>query len=375
MSSKTESPLNSAAYLTAEKVYPFQVKSAPYTSPQEHEIVIKNGAVAINPIDWIKQGPIGNMVFPWIKLPFILGTDVAGEVVEVGGAVTRFKIGDRVVAHAVGTGEKFNTSTKSAFQIYTVLVDHMTSPIPDTMPYETAAVMPLGASTAACGLYQTDQLALQLPSVSPKPTSKTLLIWGGSTSVGSNAIQLAVASGYEVVTTASPKNFEYVKTLGASQAFDYNSKTVITDVIHAFKGKNCAGALSIGHGAAEACLDILGKCQGDRFLAMASYPTPQPPPKYFVLLQTIYAFAYFSIATYFKCRARSIRTKYIVGSTLVDNEVGKAVYVDFLPKALADGRYVPAPDPLVVGKGLEYIQPACDVQENGMSAKKVVVSL
>jgi NADPH:quinone reductase-like Zn-dependent oxidoreductase len=47
--------------------------------------------------------------------------------------------------------------------------------------------------------------------VFPKPTGKTLLVWGGSTSVGSNAIQLGVAAGYEVVTTASPKNFDYVR--------------------------------------------------------------------------------------------------------------------------------------------------------------------
>ncbi len=46
-----------------------------------------------------------------------------------------------------------------------------------------------------------------------------------STSVGSNAIQLAVAAGYEVITTSSPRNFDYVKKLGASQVFDYNSKT------------------------------------------------------------------------------------------------------------------------------------------------------
>jgi NADPH:quinone reductase-like Zn-dependent oxidoreductase len=71
-------------------------------------------------------------------------------------------------------------------------------------------------STAACGLFQEDHLALQRSSALPKPTSKTLLVWGGSTSVGSNAIQLAVAAGYEVFTTASPKNFDYVKKLGAA---------------------------------------------------------------------------------------------------------------------------------------------------------------
>ena len=212
-------PHNTAAWLTSSKANILEVRSAPYTSPHEDQIVIKNGAVAINPIDWLKQDKPG-MVYPWIKSPFILGTDVAGEVVDVGSAVTRFKVGDRVVAHAAGTNQKRNTATESAFQAYTVLLPHMTSPIPATLSYESAAVIPLGLSTAATGLFQDDQLALQLPSVPPKsPTNKTLLVWGGSTSVGSNAIQLAVAAGYEVIT---------VSNLGADMKLTLFNEMILT---------------------------------------------------------------------------------------------------------------------------------------------------
>jgi NADPH:quinone reductase-like Zn-dependent oxidoreductase len=275
-------PSNTAAWLTAAKTKTLQVKSAPYTRPLNNEIVIKNGAVAINPADWIMTQEMGSMIFPWIKYPFVLGSDVAGEVVEVGAAVTRFKVGDRVVGHAVGLAQKHNTSAKSAFQIYTVLLEHMSSAIPSALSYERAAVIPLGLSTAACGLFQKDQLELRYPMVNPKPTGKTLLVWGGATSVGSNAIQLAVAAGYEVITTSSPR-----KKLGASQVFDYNSKTIVPDLVHAFKGRTSAGALSIGHGAADVCLDILHQCEGDKFISMATYPLPQPPPKRFILLSTI----------------------------------------------------------------------------------------
>lgn len=366
---------NSAAWLTATKA-PLEIKSAPYTSPKDNEIVIKNGAVAINPIDWMKgQSDMGGMIFSWIKLPFVLGEDVAGEVVEVGSAVTRFRAGDRVVAHAVGAEEKYNTSAYSAFQTYTVLLDHMTSSIPNTLSYESAAVLPLGLSTAACGLFQKDQLALQYPSVPPKPTGKTLLVWGGSTSVGVNAIQLAVAAGYEVFTTCSPRNFKLVRELGASQVFDYNSKTVVKDLVHAFKGKTTAGALSIGQGAAEVCLDILDKCEGNKFLSMASYPAPATTPKRFVLPQMAFSFIVFSASTFIKSKARGIRYKFILGGSLIHNEVGRIIYADFLPKALAEGTYIAAPEPHVVGKGLENIQPAFDFQRKGVSAKKVVVSL
>jgi NADPH:quinone reductase-like Zn-dependent oxidoreductase len=366
-------PSNTAAWLTASKANPLEVKTAPYTPPRENEIVIKNGAVAINPVDWLKQD-MGDMMFSWIKYPFVLCSDVAGEIVEIGPAVTRFKVGDRVVGRAVGIGQKYNSSTKGAFQAHTVLFTHMASPIPRTLSYESAAVLPLGASTAACSLFQKDQLALQYPSVSPKPTGKTLLVWGGSTSVGSNAIQLGVAAGYEVITTASLKNFDYVKKLGASQVFGYKSKTIVDDLISAFKDKTTAGAISIGQGAAEACLDVLDKCKGDKYIAMASYPVRQPPSTHY-LLQTVFYIVSWSIFMWFKSRARGVRTKFIFASSLVDNGVGKAIYEDFLPKALVEGTYVAGRDPLVVGKGLEYIQAGFDLQKKGMSAKKVVVSL
>lgn len=118
------------------------------------------------------------------------------------------------------------------------------SETPDSISFESAAVIPLGFSTAACGLFQDTFFNLQLPTVPPqKQTGNTLLIWGGASSVGSNAIQLAVAAGYEVITTASAKNFEYVKKLGASQVFDYHSSTISADLVDALNGKTLMGAL------------------------------------------------------------------------------------------------------------------------------------
>jgi hypothetical protein len=59
----------------------------------------------------------------------------------------------------------------------------------------------------------------------------------------------------------------------------------------------------------------------------------------------------------------------------MDREVSKAIYEDFMPQALAEGRYIAAPEPVVVGKGLDHIQAALDAQRQGVSAKKVVVTL
>ena len=76
-----------------------------------------------------------------------------------------------------------------------------------------------------------------------------------------------------------------------------------------------------------------------------------------------------------KARTGGVASKFIWGGSLVDNEVGPAVYADFLPSALADGRYVAAPPAEVVGSGLDAIETGFEVQKKGMSAKKVVVSL
>jgi hypothetical protein len=149
----------------------------------------------------------------------------------------------------------------------------------------------------------------------------------------------------------------------------------VNDIIQAFKDKKTAGAMSIGQGAAEACLDILNICEGDKFIAMASYPTPPTPPQTFVLVRTVWYFGFWMITNWFKCKMRGIRFNFIQGNTLVDNGLGKVIYEDFLPRALAEGNYIAAPEPQVVGKGLENIQLAFDVLKKGVSAKKVVVTL
>lgn len=371
-------PSNQAAWLTAKAAYPLEVNSAPYNLPAENQIVVKNGAVAINPLDWLLQTMMGGSIFPWLKYPFILGSDLAGEVVEVGKGVTRFKVGDRVLGHAVGTDKRSNESSEGAFQQYTVVRANLASPIPDSMPYTNACVLPLGVSTAACGLFQKDFLALQYPtlSTSRKPSGETLLVWGGSTSVGSNAIQLAVAAGYEVITTASPKNFDHVKSLGAARVFDYRSEMVVEDVIGALKNRQCAGAIAIGNGSIEPCIDIMAASKGRKFIAQASANLPDELPTSAIGMVPVgISYIWNSASVWFRSKVKGVDTKFIWGSELMANEVSRVIYEDYLPAALAESEYIAVPEPQVVGNGLKYVQDALDLHRKGVSAKKVVVSL
>jgi NADPH:quinone reductase-like Zn-dependent oxidoreductase len=372
-------PANTAAWLRSRRGG-FEVGPAPYTAPREHEITVKNHAVAVNPLDWGIQ-LAGNFLYRWIRYPAVLGTDLAGEVVEVGPAVTRFKPGDRVLGHAVGVERDHNNPAEGAFQEYTVLQANMAAPIPASMPYENAAVLPLALSTAACALFEKDCLGLVHPSLSPRPTGETVLVWGGSTSVGSNAIQLAAAAGYEVITTCSPGNFGYVKRLGASQAFDYHSGTVAREIVAALKGRKLAGAFAIGAGSHESCAEILGACDGAKVLVFAAAPGAslddlfRQRPSSMRLFRAFAGVGLSTAALMWRCRRPGIRAKMVNGATLRADEVSTAVYEDFLPAALAAGTYQAAPEPRVAGHGLRHIQAALDAQMKGVSAAKIVVCL
>jgi len=371
-------PENQALWLAVKRA-PFTVGPAPYTAPKADEIVVRARAVAVNPFDRAIQN-LGDLFTPWLPYPFVVGTDVAGEVVEVGSGVTRFHVGDRVVGFAAGTDKLRNRAAEGAFQDYVVLLAHMTTPIPDALPFADAAVLPLGLSTAACGLFQKDFLAMNAPSASPAPVGKSLIVWGGSTSVGSNAIQLAVAAGYDVVTTASPHNFAYVKQLGARAAFDYRSKTVVADIIGALRGREIAGAFAVGGGSAAACIDVVGACKGNRFVAMA---TPAAsfddvsagPGRWRQLAPAIVRMLAATLAQTLKTRRKGVQAKMIWGSTLIANEVGPMIFEAFLPSALADLRFVAAPRPTVMGAGLAQIPAALERQRLGVSAGKLVVTL
>jgi NADPH:quinone reductase-like Zn-dependent oxidoreductase len=356
----------------------FTVGPAPDPTPDAKQIVVRTRAVAVNPVDRMLPA-LGSFITPWLVYPAVLGTDVAGEVIAVGSGVTRFKPGDRVVAFAA-SGDKGHTAAEGAFQEQVLVQDHMTAPIPDALSFEAAAVLPLGICTAATGLFQKDYLGLRHPSAAATPVGETLVVWGGSTSVGSNAIQLAAAAGYDVVTTCSPRNFDFVKRLGASAAFDYNSKTVVADMIAALRGRTLAGAYALGTGAEGMCADILGASKGGKFVASASPAAsfdlpPSGRISRFALLPVLVRMGLANMALARKKRRAGVTSKFIWGSTLQDNEVGPMIFEDFLPRALAEGRYRAAPEPTVVGKGLEAIPKALEQLGRGVSASKLVVSL
>ncbi len=322
---------------------PLEIGEVETPVPGAKEILVRNHAVAINPIDWILQE---KPIFPWLDYPAILGSDLAGEVVAIGSHVDRFKPGDRVLGQSVGATT--NRPTHGAFQTHTLILENMASRLPPSLSYTDAAVLPLGIGTAACGLFEVDHLALRYPKLSPQPTDETILVWGGSSSVGCNAIQLAVAGGYRCIATASPSNMKLLVDLGASAVFDYSHPEVVDLVARAIEGQPFAGALH-ATGNMDQCFEVVSRVSGRKFVS-TTLSSPEARP------------------------AR-VETKLIFGTSLRENEVSRAVYVDLLPDALAAGKYRCAPSARVAGKGLECLQAALEAQKRGVSAAKIVVEL
>ncbi|KIV85055.1 hypothetical protein PV11_00791 [Exophiala sideris] len=153
----------------------------------------------------------------------LIGCDFAGTIVEVGKGVEKnLSVGDRVagVAHG-GNGVQ---PEDGAFAEYIVTKGDILIKLPNTLSFEEAATLPLGVATVMHGLYQKG-LKLRLPD-EPDTEKPFVLIYGGATATGALGIQYARMSGYTVVTTCSPQNFEYVKSIVASDAFNYKDAGV-----------------------------------------------------------------------------------------------------------------------------------------------------
>ena len=193
------------------------VKSRPLPSLRPTYLLVKVNSIALNPTDWkhISRGlaakPDGS----------ISGCDYAGTVVQVGDGVTKsFNVGDRVCGCAHGCNQ--SQPDDGVFAEYAVVKGDVQMHIPDSLSFEEAATFPLGVATVAQGLYQK-ALKLKLP-YEGSGDGEWVFIYGGSSATGALGVQFAKASGYKVVTTCSPRNFDFVKGLGVDEVYDYNDE-------------------------------------------------------------------------------------------------------------------------------------------------------
>ncbi|GKU05650.1 hypothetical protein FLAG1_06610 [Fusarium langsethiae] len=368
---------NKAAYLESPNGSTIEVRSAPVATPGPGELLIKTHAVAINPVDAVKQS-MGNMMFEWLKYPLILGYDVAGEVIKTGPGVSRFKEGDSVVGVTAGMDKRGRSPDEGAFQEICIMREHLAARILGGITYTDASVLPLTFVTAACALFQKDQLALQLPQTKAKrsPTGQTVLVWGASTSVGRNAVQLAIAAGYDVIATASPKNWDVVRGLGACAVFDYHSSSVISEVTSAFKDKKCAGAVAIGQGSLAKCVDIVKSLpEATKNVAQVtlSMPESQPTTK-LSMIPFVARYLWMTGTDRLKVASSGVQSKFVFGTDIIEWDT-EGKMASFLSKTLELGEYKLSSEAQIIEGGVDSIATGLDMVRGGTCGRKIVVRI
>jgi NADPH:quinone reductase-like Zn-dependent oxidoreductase len=184
-------------------------EDVPRPEPKENEVLVRVIGAGVNPADpLIVSGKYAKEF--GTHLPLIPGYDIAGIVEKTGGKVTRLKVGDPVYAYVLWGG---------GWAEYAVATEGEAAAKPQSLSFLAASAVPLTALTAWQALIDSAKLS----------TGQTVLIHGGSGGVGTMAIQIAKARGAKVIATASTRNQDLLKELGADVAIDY-TKSKFEDI-------------------------------------------------------------------------------------------------------------------------------------------------
>jgi len=183
-----------------------RVTDVPAPAPLAGEVLIDVHAAGVNPIDWkIAEGHAK----AWIplKLPIVLGNEVAGVVRAVGSNVTRFKPGDEVYGRVDGL-------RAGTFAEQVAVDEKLLARKPASIDFVSAAAIPLAGLTAWQLLFEHLKIA----------KGHHVLVHAGSGGVGTFAIQFARHAGARVSTTVGTEAVALARSLGAERAVDYRKE-------------------------------------------------------------------------------------------------------------------------------------------------------
>jgi putative PIG3 family NAD(P)H quinone oxidoreductase len=197
----------------------------PVPAPGAGEILVKVAAAGVNRPDVMQR--MGQYPPP-PGAPDIPGLEIAGESVACGSGVTRWKIGDRAMALVVGGG----------YAEYCLAHESHALPVPSGLSLVEAAAIPETFFTVWHNAFERGRLA----------AGETMLIHGGTSGIGTTAIQLAKAFGARTIATAgTPEKCEACRKLGAEVAINYKTEDFVEATKMATNGRG-----------ADVVLDIVG---------------------------------------------------------------------------------------------------------------------
>jgi NADPH:quinone reductase-like Zn-dependent oxidoreductase len=348
------------AAVLKEKGARHELEDRPTPTAGPGQLLIEVHAVAFNPLDPYMRDT-GTFINQY---PAVLGTDIAGKVLAAGPDVpeTAPCEGTKVLALCdtffVGGRPDFG-----AFQKKVVVPYQNVAVMAPWLSYDEACKIPLGLLTAWNGLRA---VGVSHTARCSREDRKALLVWGGSSSVGSNAVQIANGLGYYVYTTAGKHNAMYVKSLAQHnqvhpQVFDYKEEGVVDKILSAMKndGVRLEGVFD-AVGALDECSQIAKGANPAATTKLASAP--------WVAEDT---------------SKEGLDVKFIVSP---EDAVERGrwlhfVFAEWLSVELAEKRFKPSPKPKLVKSktpakgGLKLIDDAIDEMKNGVSGVKLIVEL
>ena len=336
------------------------LEDRPTPTPGPDELLIEVHAAAFNPVDAYMRDS-GAFVKQY---PAVLGLDIAGNVLAAGADVP--KTTPREGAKVLALCDAFfagGDPDRGAFQRKVVVPYQSVAAMAPWLSYDEACKIPLGLLTAwnglrAVGISHTASCAAE--------EKKAILVWGGSGSVGSNAVQILNGLGYRVYTTAGKYNAMYVKSLGQPkqphpQVFDYKEEGVVEKILGAMKADGVR---------LEAIFDAVGSLGECSRIATAMNPAGTT-----------------KLASAAPVGEDAVKQGLDVTFITSPEDVGERkkwlhfVFPEWLTTELAEKRFKPSPKPKLVKSkmpakgGLKLIDEGIDEVKSGVSGVKLIVEL
>lgn len=189
-----------------------RIADVPPTEPQADQVSVRMQFASVNPADW---KCLNGWMLPYPQFrpqfPFVLGFDGVGVVTGVGRDVDDVRVGQRVCVRA-----NQMTGQHGTFAETTCVARSDTAPVPDGVPGEHAATIPVAGVTA----YQS------ITRHAPPLSGLRLLVNGAAGGVGSYAVQLGVRQGARVAGTCGPDNIRYLMDLGCEHVVNYRDGNI-----------------------------------------------------------------------------------------------------------------------------------------------------
>jgi NADPH:quinone reductase-like Zn-dependent oxidoreductase len=208
------------------------VMKIPVPNIEDHEVLVRVAAVGVGIHDqWaLPRNP---------RFPYAIGLEGAGTIEAAGSAVRGFEPGDRVM---------FSTMPQpkgGAWAEFVAVPAEALTPMPEGLGFTQAAALPIAGTTALEGIK-----ALNLER------GDSVFIAGASGAIGTLGIQLAAMRGYRVAASASAKNHDYLRSLGAEFAVDYRDPEWTKQVLR-WMPEGVDAALAIQPGTGQASLPVV----------------------------------------------------------------------------------------------------------------------